>query len=208
MRLSGPFLVSVLFLSASLLAQHASGGGSSSGGSHGGYSGGSSSSASSARSFSSAGSGSHVASASASSHQSSSSRASFTKASAAPEEKGRSFWHPFRKPVQSAELKRVACFKGSCGVCPRGQSRAGNGACVIASNVCTAGQYYSCGGYNDCSALAQQLAEQKRQMRSQNDFGQSLRYRLLQEQYQQCLMRSRSGFGAYAFSSALLLDTP
>jgi hypothetical protein len=208
MRLSGLPVAAILLVSATLLAQHSSGGGSSSGGSHGGYSGGSSSSASSGGSFS--GSASHAASASASSHQSSASKASFTKANAAPEEKGRSFWHPFRKPVQSAELKRVTpCFKGSCAICPRGQSRAGNGACVIASNVCSAGQYYSCGGYNDCGALAQQLADQKLQMQSQRDFGQSLRYRLLQDQYDQCLRRFSSGrFGAYGFNDALLLDTP
>jgi hypothetical protein len=210
MRLSGLFVAAILLVSATLLAQHSSGGGgASSGGSHGGSSGGSSSSASSAGSHSFSGSASHVASTSTSSHQSVSSKVSSTKTNAAPEEKGRSFWHPFRKPVQSAGLKRlVPCFKGSCAVCPRGQSRNGNGACAVASNVCSAGEYYSCGGYNDCGALAQQLAEQKRQMQSQSDFGQNLRYRRLQDQYEQCLRRSGSGFGGYALSSALLLDTP
>jgi hypothetical protein len=211
MRLSGLFVAAILLVSATLLAQHSSGGGgASSGGSHGGYSGGSSSSASSAGSHSFTGSGSHVASTGASSHQSSSSKSSFTKVNAAPEEKGKSFWHPFRKPVQSAELKRAApCFRGSCAVCSRGQSRNGNGACVAASNVCSAGQYYSCGGYNDCGALAQQLSEQRRQMQSQSDFGQNLRYRRLQDQYEQCLRQFSSGrFGAYAFNDALLLDTP
>jgi hypothetical protein len=45
-------------------------------------------------------------------------------------------------------------------------------------------------------------------MQSQSDYGQSLRYRFLQQQYQQCLQRSRTGFGAYASTSAFLLDTP
>jgi hypothetical protein len=56
--------------------------------------------------------------------------------------------------------------------------------------------------------LAQQLANQKEQMQSQSDFGQSLRYRQLQDQYQQCLARSGSRFGTYALGGALLLDTP
>jgi hypothetical protein len=212
MRLSGLVVASILLVAATLLAQHSSGGGgSSSGSSHSGYSGGSSASVSSASSHGSVGSASRVVGTSASSHQSPSSKVSSTKANAAPEKKESSFWHPFRKakPVQNAGFKTpVLCLKGPCAVCPRGQSRNGNGACAVASNVCSAGQYFSCGGYNDCSALAQQLAEQKRQMQSQSDFGQSLRYRLLQDQYEQCLRRYSSGFGAYAFSSALLLDTP
>jgi hypothetical protein len=56
--------------------------------------------------------------------------------------------------------------------------------------------------------LAQQLAHQKDQMQSQSDFGQSLRYRQLQDQYQQCLARSGTRFGTYALGGALLLDTP
>ncbi|MGA7568317.1 MAG: hypothetical protein WBW53_19850 [Terriglobales bacterium] len=45
-------------------------------------------------------------------------------------------------------------------------------------------------------------------MRGRGDYGQSLRLRMLEQQYQQCMMRSHTPFGAYAFNSALLLDTP
>jgi hypothetical protein len=62
--------------------------------------------------------------------------------------------------------------------------------------------------FDDCNRLARELAEQREQMQSQSDYGQSLRYRFLQQQYQQCLQRSRTGFGAYASTSAFLLDTP
>jgi hypothetical protein len=85
---------------------------------------------------------------------------------------------------------------------------------VLASNACPSNQAwngFACGTqgwFNDCGYLAQQIAEQKRQMQSQNDYGQSLRYRMLQDQYQQCLMHSRIGSGAYAFNSLFLLDTP
>jgi hypothetical protein len=217
MRVSGLVFAALLLVSATLVAQHSSsgGGGSSSGSSHSSSSGGFSSSASSAGSHTFSSSASH-ASTSAPSHSSASSKTSSTKASAAPEKKS-SFWHPFKKatPVKSAELKPATpCLKGQCPVCPRGQSRNGNGPCVTASNACSSGQSwngFSCGTqglFNDCNALARELAEQKRQMQSQTDYGQSLRYRLLQQQYEQCLRRSRSPFGAYAFNSALLLDTP
>jgi hypothetical protein len=212
MRLSGLVVAAILLVSVTLLAQHSSGGaGSSSGGSHSG-SGGSGSSASSASSHSFGGSASHVGSTSAPSHPSPSSKALSTKANSAPEKKGPSFWHPFRKskPVQSAEFKRpIPCLKGRCAVCPRGQSRNGYGACAVASNVCSSGQYFSCGRFGDCNALAEELAEQKRQMQGQSEFGQSLRYRMLLNQYEQCLRRFSSGrFGAYALDDALLFDTP
>jgi len=219
MRLSGLVIAAILLVSATLLAQHSSGGGSSSGGSsHGGYSGGSS--ASSASSHTSSASASHVGSTgAAASHLSSSSKSPSIKANAAPEKKSsRSFLHPFRKPVQSAEFKRPApCRKGPCPICPPGESRNGNGACgppVVASNVCRAGQTwngFACGTqywFNDCRALADQLAAQERQMRGQNDPGQSLRHQLLQNQYEQCLKRfSLRPFG-YAFNDALPLDIP
>jgi hypothetical protein len=44
-------------------------------------------------------------------------------------------------------------------------------------------------------------------LEDQDDYGQSLRYRLLHDQYDQCLIRSGWPFGAYAYS-AFLLDTP
>jgi len=229
MRLSGLVVAAILVVSTTLLAQHSSGGGGGGGSSHGGSSGGSASSVSSHSSFS-GGSGGSVSSTSnhssgssashvgdtgtASSHPSPSSKVSSTRENPSPEKKSsRSFFHPSRKtnPVQRAEFKRPApCLKGrSCPVCPPGESRNGNGACTVASNGCQAGQSwngFACGvGYwsNDCNALAEQLAAQRRLMQGQNDYGQSLRLRLLQQQYEQCLGR----FGSYAFSS-LLFDTP
>jgi len=85
---------------------------------------------------------------------------------------------------------------------------------VVANNMCRAGQSwngFACGTqywFNDCRALADQLAAQERQMRGQNDPGQSLRHQLLQNQYEQCLKRfSLLPFG-YAFNDARLLDVP
>jgi hypothetical protein len=143
---------------------------------------------------------------------------SSTKENAAPEKKSsRSFLHPFRKPkpVQSAEFKRPApCLKGPCAVCPPGESRSGKGACMLASNVCSSGQSwngFACGlryRFNDCTALADQLAAQQRQMRGQSDAGQVLVYRLLRQQYESCWARpgSRSYGSASLFDT--LLDTP
>jgi len=218
-RLSNLVIAAILLVSATLLAQHSSGGGSSSGGSsHGGYSGGSS--ASSASSHTSSASASHVGSTGASaSHTASFPKSSTAKASAAPEKKSsRSFLHPFRKPVQRTEFKRPApCLKGRCPVCPPGESRNGTGTCgppVVASNLCRAGQSwngFACGTqywFNDCRALADQLAVQERRMRVHNDPGDSLRHQLLQNQYEQCLKRfSLQPFG-YAFNDARLLDIP
>jgi len=219
MRLSGLVVAAILFVSATLLAQHSSGaGGSSSGGSHSSSSGGSSSSASSHISSSPV---SHVAgTGAAASHLSPSSKLPSTKlpsakVNAAPEKQGfRSFLrHPFKKsaPVQTAEFKRRPCRKEPCAVCPPGESSNG-GACALPSNMCLTGQTwngFACGGTryrfnDDCRVLAEQLAEQQRQMRGQDDPGQSLRYQSLRQQYEQCLERSRF----HGYSSASLFDAP
>jgi len=106
----------------------------------------------------------------------------------------------------------VPCLKAPCAVCPPGTSRNGKGACVssvVESNACQPGQFgngFACGTqfwFNDCRALADELAAQQRQMGGQVDAGQSLRYQLLKEQYDRCLERYRF----YPFSAALL-DTP
>jgi len=219
MRLSGLAFLAILLVSATLFAQHTSGGGGSasfggssgSAASRGSYSGGSSSSASSASSHSSSSYGAHVSgTGAASSHSSTSSKVSSTKESASPEKKSsRSFFHPFRKskPVQSAEFKRpVPCLKGPCAICPPGGSR--KGPCVVTTNVCPSAQSWNgaCGfpyGFNDCSALADRLAAERRHMQGQNDPGQSLLYRLLLQQYQSCLAR----YGSHGYSSAYLFDT-
>jgi hypothetical protein len=125
--------------------------------------------------------------------------------------------HPFKKsmPVATAEFKRPPCGKKPCPVCPPGESRNGGGACGVVNNVCSSGQSFNgfaCGTqywFDDCRALADQLAMQERQMREQNDPGQSLRYHLLQNQYEQCLSRfSLEPFGAYIFNDVRLLDVP
>ncbi len=189
--------------------------GSSSGSSHSSSSGGSRSSASSAGSHNSSSSASHVASKTPASHFSPSSKLASTKENAAPEKRGfRSFFrHPFRPRVQTAEFTAPApCRKKPCRVCPPGQSPNGAGACVLpVSNTCASGLYwngFACGEQyrfnDDCRALAAQLAEQERRMQGQSDFGESLFYRMLRQQYEQCLERSR--FRGY--SSASLFATP
>lgn len=220
MRLPGLVVASILLFSLTILGQHASGGGggANSGGSHGssgfssGYSGGYSSAAPS-----------HVGStSSAVSHTSGSTSSSSGRAtsSVAPEKKGLfSFFH--RKP--EARPSNVSSFwppigskKGEVCTCLGGGSRNAAGQCSFRPQVFACGTGSGWNGYgcaaqywsNDCRSIAQQLAAQRQQMRGQSDYGQSLRYRLLQQQYQQCLMRYGSyGFGAYSFA-ALVLDTP
>jgi hypothetical protein len=213
MRLSGLAVAAVLVVSTFLFAQHSSGG-SSGGGGHA-ASGGSSASYS-APSMSSA---SHVGGTSTMAHSSpsSSSKTVSSKDASVEQRSSRSFFHPFRKPVpvKPAEFStRVVCLKAPCAVCPSGQARGWKGGCYTQANACQAGQSwngFTCGvqGFlDDCTNLAQELARQKQLMRSQNDYGQGLRYQWLMNRYQQCLMHSRSAFGPYALNRALLLDTP
>ncbi len=206
MRLSGFFVAAVLCVSPVLFAQHSSGGSASSHSSSFSGSSGISHSSYSGSSISSTGSPSSTPSI----------KSSSTKGSTSPEGKSsHSFFHRKSTPVQRTEFKTpVPCLKGSCGFCPRGESRGTGGACVLASNSCPSNQAwngFACGTqgwFNDCGYLAQRVADQKHLMQGQNDYGQSLRYRMLQDQYQQCLMRSHSGFGAYAFNSMFLLNMP
>jgi hypothetical protein len=118
----------------------------------------------------------------------------------------------------------------NCMACAAGGYRNAAGKCVLQAQVfsCSQGQVwngFACGAryfMNDCSALAAQLAQQERQTRSAlttqqqscshdsasqecadlrgQSGGESLRYRQLQEQYDQCLAHSRS----YAFRGTLL----
>jgi hypothetical protein len=68
-----------------------------------------------------------------------------------------------------------------------------------------------CGGFYDqynwfnaCRSLAEQLARQREQMRTTNDAGASLRQRMLENQYRQCMMRNGVGsFSSYLFMSDL-----
>ncbi len=189
MRLSGLVVAALLFVSATLLAQHSSGGGGSS---SGGSSHGSSSSGISSSSGSSHVSSSHVSSpgGSGSSHGSgrvsSSARAGSnarthtpkSSSSAKPEKKGFfSFLRhrkPAPKPSLEAEANRpVRCKKGENCTCLAGGTRNAAGTCFSQAQVlCSAGLVWNgfgCGAryfVNDCSALAARLAQQERQMRS------------------------------------------
>jgi len=79
---------------------------------------------------------------------------------------------------------------------------------MVTNNVCPSGlplNGFACGvqyRFNDCSALAEQLAAQERQMRGQNDLGQALFYRLLRQQYESCL----APYGSPLFSRASWFD--
>ena len=228
MRLSGFLFAAVLVISVALLSQHSpagstsSGGVSSGGASHSGSSGASSGSSSmgSARmgstvSPSSGGSASHGGSTIPSSHSSSSSSLKSSSKPSNEKESGRSFWHPFKKapPVRSAAFpSQLHCRKEPCGFCPPGKARNSGGACIAPRTyACAVGQYWngsSCYQYQfgDCSELARRLAEERLNMQGQIDPGESLRYQLLRNQYEQCLRRSRGAFGSYALNDGLLND--
>lgn len=231
MRLSALVIVIVyiLFLSSPLIAEHSSSGGgsasssgsTSSGASHSSFSGGSSSSGgaasshsfgSSANSASTRSSASHVATGAASSRTLPlpSFKISPTRQNEVQEKRSaRTFWHPFRKarPVRTEFHRPIRCLKQPCAICPPGGSH--KGACAIARNLCGPGQSWNaiaCSAqywFHDCSDLARQLEAQRRLMRGNNDPGQSLVYRNLQDQYDQCMER----FGLQPFGSfALLAD--
>ena len=225
MRLSGLVVAAILLISVTLLAQHSSaGGGSSSGGSsHGGssFSAGSSTSVSSHSSTASSGSSrvSHGTSSSAKAGSNARTHAPEHSASATPEKKNHIlFWRhkePTPKAPTEAAFITTGCKKGRICTCPGGGIPNAAGKCFVRTQVwCSGvgvGNGGTCGGQywaNDCRALAEQLAEEKRRIESQDDYGESLRYRTLENQYEQCLRRSRLPFGAYAFNSELLLDTP
>ena len=144
-----------------------------------------------------------------------------TKVPAQPEKRG--FVSFLRHPLKKHDLKstQVAtfiqpfCRKKPCPApCPGGGVRGRNGACVVVANTCSPGQSWSgfaCGAYrsNSCESLAHHLEAQRRQMQSGSDPGQSLIYRTLRDQYDQCLRRyGFASFGSYAFNDLSLFDTP
>jgi hypothetical protein len=186
MRLSGLVIATVLFVSATLLAQRgggsSSGGASSAGSSHassGGSAGGSLGSTSARSSSSSSGRTGPATSAS-------NARTHAPESSAKPEKRSffSSLWHK-KEPPKSVSLARAQR-------CPKGSVFNG----------------FSCSSpyvFRDCSALANQLAAQQRHMQGQSDPGQALIYRLLREQYESCALRHPS-FGTY--NSAFLFDAP
>jgi hypothetical protein len=127
--------------------------------------------------------------------------------------------HPLKKhdakSTAVADLRQPPCRKKPCPApCPGGGTRGSNGACPIAAYSCSPGQFgngYGCSMYwsNDCSALARQLEAQRRQMQGGSDPGQSLIYRMLRDQYEQCARRyGFAPFSSYTFSDAPLFDVP
>jgi hypothetical protein len=186
MRLSGLVIATVLFVSATLLAQRgggsSSGGASSAGSSHassGGSAGGSLGSTSARSSSSSSGRTGPATSAS-------NARTHAPESSAKPEKRSffSSLWHKKEPPKSASVVPARSCAKRAVF----------NG--------------FSCGlpyVFNDCGALANQLAAQRRHMQGQSDPGQALIYRLLREQYESCALR-HPGFGAD--NSAFLFDAP
>ena len=133
-----------------------------------------------------------------------------TKPDAKPEKKGFASFvrHSFKKMKPVADFKRPPCRREPCAVCPPGAPRKGRGGCVasVTASVCQTGQFwngFTCGTeawFDDCRALREQLAEQQRQMRGQNDPGPSLRYQQLKGQYYRCMERlGVYPFGAYTF---------
>jgi hypothetical protein len=150
MRLSGLAVAAILLFSSVVVAQHSSSG--SLGGSHSSYSGGGSSSGGSATHSGS--------SASHSSHQPSGSNAAHAirepgvaRVPSQPEK--RTFFsllrHPFRKPQPKTEgdlQRRICAKKGSCPVCPVGQTVGKNGACVASPQplFCRTGEHWNDGG--------------------------------------------------------------
>jgi hypothetical protein len=204
MRLSGLVVAAVLLISTSLSASH-SGAGS---GSSGGFSG--SSSHANSGGYSTAGSShtgsesSHSPVAAPSNGPSNSATAS---ASSKPENRGFFSFFRHRKPAQpnQAELlikPPLRCKKGQNCVPPCQAGLALNGfACVAQSTP-----YW---WFNNCRVLANELAAQREQMRTGIDRGASLRYQMLLNQYQQCMIRSRLvPFASYAFNDLSLLDVP
>lgn len=211
MRLSGSILVTLLSVSATLVAQHTSGTISSasfsepsiSGGSHS-YSGGSASSSSSASSHSSSNYAPHSSGTNAMQSAAKPATLSSSKENANQEKRiGRSFWHPFRTAVVNGIAR---CVKEPCPACPLGESRSA-GACVVTANACPAGwNSFTCGSqyqqFNDCNALASQLKAEEQHMRGV-ETGPDLIHQMLLKQYQQCMVR----FGGMSLSSYLFDDT-
>ena len=206
MRLSGSILVTLLSVSTTLFAQHTSGtissasfsGPSISGGSYS-YSGGSASSSSSASSHCSSNYAPHSSGTNATQSSAKPATLSPSKENANQEKRiGRSFWHPFRKPVEYAQFNRTArCVKEPCPVCPLGETRSA-GACVLTANACPVGwNSFTCGPqyqlFNNCSVLANQLMIEEQHMQGV-ETSSNLILEILTYQYQECLAQSGLAF--------------
>jgi hypothetical protein len=123
---------------------------------------------------------------------------------------------PVPKPATTAKFPPFPCKKGmNCPVCPGG-TRGARGQCVSEAPVsCSAGLVWNgfgCGVQSrlgNCQALADQLEAERQQMQGQVDPAESLRYRMLREQYERCMRRyGLQPFTSYAVSDEGLFGSP
>jgi hypothetical protein len=194
-------LALVLLIPTWLVAQHSSGGGSSSGGSShsssvfsGGFSG------SSHSSMSSLGNSRSSVSSTSSPKTASDARIHAHNAPASVESKKPThfaFWRHKAAPTNTApafaERFPFGCKKGQICTCPGGGARNAAGNCASVQYLsCGLGlswNNYGCGQqywFNNCRALSDQLSAVQRQMLGQTGAAVSLRYRLLQDEYERC----------------------
>jgi hypothetical protein len=180
MRLSGLALAATLLVSATLLAQHSSGGGSNSGGgSHG-------SSASSSGSFHGSSTAAPSSARTDQATAASKARTQAPEASVKPEKKGvfSFLWHK-KSPVPLTQAH--SCAKGA----------------VFNGFNCSSPYMF-----DDCSALASQLGADRQQMQGQSAPGAALFYRLRLRQYESCMARRTWPYGFWAYNRASLFDAP
>lgn|ERR1035438_277195 len=194
-------LALVLLIPTCLIAQHSAGGGSSSGGSShsssassGGFS-----SSSHSSSMSSPGNSRSSVSPTSSPKAASDARVHAHSAPAIVEPKGPThfaFWRrrpPANTAPAFAEKFPIGCKKGQICTCPGGGARNAAGNCASVQYLsCGLGlswNNYGCGQqywFNNCRALADQVSAVQRQMLGQTGAAVSLRYRLLQDEYERC----------------------
>ncbi len=223
MRLSCLVVIVFLLAAVSLRAEHSAGGGSSS--SSGSSSHSSSSSGSSGHSSSS--SSSHVGSTGGSgssrgtfgsSSQPGTPRTPAPKSNSSAKTERKSFFsflrHHKTVPASAflANARWPICRNGMhCGCLAGSRNR----QCIYPTQFapCSAGALwnnYGCGSqywFSGCRLLADQLSALQSEMSMQNDPGLSLRYRLLRDEYERCLQRSRF-FAFDATPLPLLFATP
>jgi hypothetical protein len=233
MRLSGFVVATILFVSITFQVSGslAAGGGFSGGAGGSSHSGGSSggSSVGSASPGASRGSSAGSAGSLHSSAGVSSSRAGSDRSKTSPEMRGPkdsarnsneksekrgifSFFRHKKTEPQPTVVSPFRCrFGQNCRVCGNGNRNGGCGAPTAAS--CGTGQTWNGFGcsaeslFYGCDDLARQMANARALRRNDKSGGQSLRYQLLRNQYEQCVRRFGLGrFGAFEFTDASLFD--
>jgi hypothetical protein len=193
-------LALVLLIPTWLVAQHSAGGGSSSGGSSHSSSVSSGGFSSPSRSSSMSSPGNSRSSVSSTSSPKAASDAWIHAQNAPTKVEPKKPTHFFlwrhkeaAKPAAFAERFPFGCKKGQICTCPGGGARNAAGNCASVQYLsCGLGlswNNYGCGQqywFNNCRALADQLSAVQRQMLGQTGAAVSLRYRLLQDEYERC----------------------